>query len=195
VLTLTRPTAAAIEQQIAAAAGLLVAGPPLISLHTGLAPTAHLPFGFVHDRTRSQIGHGQNSFASAKGAFKRWAMFDLGWVHVANPDAVIATRQIVAVEAHTLGLWTMNLSRIMQVVDTPTRFGFVYATTETHVEEGEERFLLEFAPDTEEVCYDLEAVSRPRNALARIGLPFTHSFQHRFARDSHRRMRTEAVAE
>ena len=121
-------------------------------------------------------------------------MFDLGWVRVANPDAVIAPGQIVAVEAHTLGLWTLNLSRIVDVVDEPGCFGFVYATTANHVEDGEELFLVSLSRDTEEVLYSLEAVSRPRACLAQLGLPITRSFQRRFARESHQRMK-KAVQE
>jgi uncharacterized protein (UPF0548 family) len=194
VFTLTRPTAAAIKQQIAAAAGLPSAAPPLLSLQGGLSQSRRLPFCFAHDCKRSKIGQGHAAFAAAKRAFERWAAFDLGWVRVANPEARIAPGQLVAVEVHTLGLWTLNISRIIQVIDTPASFGFLYATTEMHVEEGEERFLLEFAPKTGDVCYELEAVSRPRDALARLGFPATRAFQHRFARDSHRRMREEALA-
>jgi uncharacterized protein (UPF0548 family) len=118
-------------------------------------------------------------------------MFDLGWVRVANAPALIAIEQIVAVEVHTIGLWTLNLSRITAAVDTPGRFGFVYATTAMHVEQGEERFLLEYDSATSSVWYDLEAVSRPRHPLTRLGFPVTRAFQHRFARDSHERMREE----
>ncbi len=120
-------------------------------------------------------------------------MFDLGWVRVANLNALVAPGQIVAVEAHTLGLWSLNLSRITETISTANRFGFVYATTEMHVEQGEERFLLEFDAETGDVWYELEAVSRPRHALARLGLPVSRAFQHRFARGSHRRMREEVL--
>lgn len=118
-------------------------------------------------------------------------MFDLGWVRVANPDARIATGQLVAVEAHPLRLWTLNISRIVDVIRSENAFGFVYATTDLHVEEGEERFLLEFDGAQGEVWYDLEAVSRPRGALARLGFPFVRHFQHRFALQSHSRMLEE----
>jgi len=121
-------------------------------------------------------------------------MFDLGWVRVANPETRIAPGQVVAVEAHTLGLWTLNLSRITQAIDTPAAFGFVYSTTQSHVEQGDERFLLELDSATGDVWYELEAVSRPRDAFARIGFPLTRSFQHRFARDSHGRMLEEVIA-
>ena len=116
-------------------------------------------------------------------------MFNLGWARVANPTARIVPGQIVAVEACTLGLWSLNSNRVLEVVDAPNGFGFLYATTEAHVEQGEERFLLELDPDSGEVRYTLEAVSRPRNVLARFGYPVTRGFQHRFARDSHTHIR------
>jgi uncharacterized protein (UPF0548 family) len=121
-------------------------------------------------------------------------MFSLGWARVANPEAQITPGQIVAVEVLSLGLWTLNLSRIRGIVDTPIAFGFIYTTTSLHTEEGEERFLLEFDPGTGEVFYDLEAVSRPHNLLARLAFPITRSFQHRFARDSHKCMRQAVSA-
>ena len=121
-------------------------------------------------------------------------MFNLGWVRVANPEAIIAVGQLVAVEVHALGIWSLNLSRVTQAVDSPTRFGFIYATTEMHVEQGEERFLLEFDLASGDLFYQLEAVSRPRNSLAWLGFPVTRSFQHRFARDSHRRMLEEGCS-
>jgi uncharacterized protein (UPF0548 family) len=64
-----------------------------------------------------------------------------------------------------------------------------------HVETGQEKFLIEFDPATGNVWYELEAVSRPRHPLVRLGFPIARALQHRFARDSHRRMREEAVAE
>jgi len=188
MFTLTKPSAKAIAQQIAAAEKLPAAAPPLLTLNAGLAPEQHLPFAFAHDLSRTTIGQGPASFAAVRQAFRRWAMFDLGWVRVANTDAPIVPGQLVAVAAHTLGLWTLNLSRILEVVDTPLRFGFLYSTTALHVEEGEERFLLEFDETTGDVAYLLESVSRPRSPLARLGLPFTRHYQHRFARDSHRRI-------
>lgn len=194
MFTLTRPSATAVKKQIAAAATLPFVAPPLSSLNGGRAPDSRLPFGFARDFSRSRIGSGEAAFAAAKLAFERWAMFNLGWVRVANPEAIIAVGQLVAVEVHALGIWSLNLSRVTQAVDSPTRFGFIYATTEMHVEQGEERFLLEFDLASGDLFYQLEAVSRPRNSLAWLGFPVTRSFQHRFARDSHRRMLEEGCS-
>ena len=116
-------------------------------------------------------------------------MFDLGWVRVVNTTAPIECRQIIAVEVRALGFWSVNLSQILETVDSETQFGFLYSTTLHHAEQGEEIFLLRFDPATGEVNYELEAVSRPRHLLAKAGYPITRGFQHKFARDSHRRMR------
>ena len=117
----------------------------------------------------------------------QWATFDLGWVRVANPSAQIEPGASIAVEAHTLSLWTLNISRITEVVNQRDAFGFIYGTTMLHVEEGEERFLIR-RDGRGAVLYELEAVSRPRATLARLGYPMTRFFQRRFATDSHERM-------
>lgn len=191
VFTVARLTPDAIEKQVAAASYLPVGEHGFLSL-THIVDIGRLAHGFAHDHSRTCLGQGHSAFAAARVAFEKWIMFDLGWVRVANPRASIEPGQIVAVEVRSIGLWSLNLSRIVDVVDTGVSFGFIYSTTPLHVERGEERFLLEFDPVSGEVWYELEAVSRPRNPLARLGFPVARAFQHKFARDSHFRMR-EAV--
>jgi uncharacterized protein (UPF0548 family) len=186
----TRPAIAEIEGRIAAAH----AGPPFKSsylLMEGGWKVEKIPFGFAHDKTRSRLGSGERTFASAKRAFEKWVQFDLGWVRVANPSATMTVGEIIAVETESLGLWALNLSRIVESIDSENLFGFIYSTTALHIEEGEERFLLRFDDATGDTWYELEAVSRPRSKLARIGYPITRAFQHKFARDSHLRMANE----
>ena len=191
---LTRPTATEIEKQTAAAEKLASHGPLCLPLE-GNSNDHRLPAGFAHDMSRSLLGQGQAVFHAAKLAFERWAPFDIGWVRVANSQATVEIGQMIAVEIHTFGLWTLNLSRIIDKVDTATRFGFIYSTTPMHVETGQEKFLIEFDPATSDVCYELEAVSHPRHPLVRLGFPIARALQRRFVGDSHRRMREEAVAE
>jgi len=188
VFRLARPTQGLIDHQLTAARSLAVVCPPLLSLETGLTRT-RLPIGFSHDRSASVIGHGPSAFEAARRAFRQWAQFDLGWVRVANPLTPITRGRLVAMEAHTAGLWSLNFSRVLETVDTATRFGFLYSTTPMHVEEGEERFVLELDPASGQVWYLVEAVSRPRHALARLGWPFARAMQHRFVRDSNVHMR------
>ena len=123
-------------------------------------------------------------FLAAREAIQRWEQFNLGWVRIANSNPKIARGELVAVEARTLYLWSINFSRIVDVIDSPTRFGFMYATTALHVEEGQERFLIEFDSESGAVFYLIEAISRPRHAIARIMYPISRAMQHRFQRDS-----------
>jgi uncharacterized protein (UPF0548 family) len=188
VFRLAKPAQELIDRQIAAARELPSHCPSLLALHSGRLP-GRLPFGFSHDRSASVIGHGPSAFDAARRAFQQWAQFDLGWVRVANPLVPIARGRMVALEARTAGLWSLNISRILETADTATRFGFLYSTTPMHVEQGEERFVIEVDPATGEVWYLIEAVSRPRHPLARLGWPFARAMQHRFVRDSHIHMR------
>ncbi|MEO8789030.1 MAG: DUF1990 family protein [Candidatus Tumulicola sp.] len=83
-----------------------------------------MPPGFVHDRSCVQIGRGAPALAVAREAFLRWRQFDIEWVAVVDPAAAIADGQVVGVEAHTAGLWSLNVCRILETVDTANRFGF-----------------------------------------------------------------------
>jgi uncharacterized protein (UPF0548 family) len=190
VFQFTRPTQAEIEREIGIASGFGPLKAEFIALRDGLK--ARLPSGFAHDRSRVQLGAGRKAFEYAVRESEQWKQFDLGWVRVADSNTAIRVGNFVAVEARSLGLWSLNLSQIVEVVREPFLLGFTYKTTTHHVEEGEERFLLTLDPDSGAVWYELEAASRPHNSLARLGLPVTRMFQHRFARDSQRRMRETA---
>jgi uncharacterized protein (UPF0548 family) len=188
VFSLTKPTEAVIGRKLAAAQDLPAATPALLTLLNGpiaLPP----PRGFVHDVSNSELGQGSEVFERACQALAQWVPFDLGWVRIANPTAPVRSGNIVAIEAHTLGLWSLSFCRITETVSTPYLFGFIYATTRMHVEEGRERFLLMLDPATGAVTYSIEALSRPRHPLAKLAYPFTRLMQLRFAGDSHLRLR------
>jgi uncharacterized protein (UPF0548 family) len=175
------------QKLLAGASEVPVSSPQLLTLADGLLGSP--PRGFVHDLSRSNLGQGQHAFEAARDAFMLWQPFDLGWVRVVNPSARITPGQLVGVEAHTAWLWSINLSRVEETVDTPSRFGFMYATTDLHVEQGQERFVIDFDPAAESVSYLIEAVSRPRHPFARLAYPFSRAMQHRFAKHSHARMK------
>lgn len=183
-----RPAPSIVHERLQTARNL--PGSYGIALNTQCGPDElHVPKGFDRDHTRGEIGHGRGDFEAARNALHAWLHFDLGWVRVANPEARIEPEEIVAVETHTLGLWSLNFSRILYVIDEPNRFGYGYGTTALHVERGEERFLLEYYPASGAVYYDLLAVSQPAHWMAQLAYPYTRSCQHKFARDSQRRMR------
>jgi len=194
VFQIGKPDAGAIGRAITAAGEDASSGRRWLSLQDGVAGQK-LPLGFSHDVLRTRIGAGEHTFTSARRAFAEWGEFNLGWVRVANPEVPIAAGEIVVVEVHALGLWSLHLSRIVETIDTATQFGFLYTTTAFNAEEGEERFVLEFDPVEGGVWYQLEAVSRPRHVLARLAFPATRALQHRFARDSHARMNRAVLEE
>jgi uncharacterized protein (UPF0548 family) len=153
------------------------------------------PPGFNVDHNRLKIGHGPEAFERAVLALRSWRQFDLGWVEVVSPDTPIETNEVVAVRAHTFGLWSLNACRIVYVInetEPSRRFGFAYGTLPDHVECGEERFMIE--QDDGSVYYDIFAFSRPRHPLARLGFPIVRRLQKRFAMDSLAAMR-RAVGE
>jgi uncharacterized protein (UPF0548 family) len=141
------------------------------------------------DHTRTLLGTGEEAYASAVAALRRWVMFRIGWVELYSPEAPIEVGATVAVLAR-IGIWWLNAARIVYVFDeqgSVRRFGFAYGTLPDHVERGEERFSVECLSDGS-VWYDLLAFSTPSHPLARAGYPLARRLQKRFARDSARAM-------
>jgi uncharacterized protein (UPF0548 family) len=192
MFSLHKPTDTLIRETLVLGRNLPISYGLALNTEDG-AGTSIVPSGFVLDHTRSEIGRGREAFEAAKEALRQWRHFDLGWVRVANPEARIEVEEVVAVEAHALGLWSVNVSRILYVIDEADRFGFGYGTTAMHVERGEERFLLEYYPVSGVVFYDLLAISEPAHWMARLAYLFTRSRQRKFARESHLRMRQAVV--
>lgn len=154
------------------------------------------PVGFVRDHNRTQLGTGADCFRAGQQALRAWTQLKLGWVAAWPATTSLEVGQTVAVVAHSLGLWSVNPTRIVYVIDAagPTaRFGFAYGTLPGHVAEGEERFLIEWNAADDSVWYDILAYSRPRHLLARVGYPWLRHVQKRFARESMAAMRN-AVA-
>jgi uncharacterized protein (UPF0548 family) len=153
----------------------------------GATATA-LPEGYVVDRVRTALGRGESTFAAAKTALCHWRQLQLGWIAATPPATPIAPGATVAVVIRAAGLWWLNASRIVYVVDeadeTASCFGFAYGTLPGHAESGEEQFLVEHDRATDEVWYSILAFSRPRHPLARLGRPLVRRIQQRFGRES-----------
>ena len=100
----------------------------------------------------------------------------------------MATGATVGVLAQVFGFYILNACRIVYTIDETTadytRFGFAYGTLPGHIEEGEERFLVEWRHADDSVWYDILAFSQPRHWLVRLGYPVARRFQKRFGRDS-----------
>ena len=139
--------------------------------------------GYNFDHHRVRLGDGPAIFANGIEAIRRWEMFNMNWLKLCWPDVPIAAGSMVAVLAHHLGFWSLNLCRIARVIDEEQRYGFVYGTLADHAERGQEQFVVKWEKD-DSVWYEIEAVSKPNQLLARIGYPIARILQKRFARDS-----------
>jgi len=186
VFLLTKPSREQTQNVIAAQRNL-----PLSYPEVG-ASNGTIPAGYKVDHNRVRLGAGPATFDRAVAAIRRWDMFDLGWMQLCWPEAPIASGATVAILATGFGLWTLNVCRIVYVVeeDGPVqRYGFGYGTLPQHVGRGEERFTVEWRREDDSVWYDILAFSQPDHLLMQLGYPAMRMLQRRFARDSKRAMR------
>jgi uncharacterized protein (UPF0548 family) len=183
---LTKPSLTRVREVIAAHRGMPFSYPEIGATRT------NPPAGYTVDHNRVQLGFGEDSFARAIAAIRSWKQFDLGWVEAAPEDTPIKVDEAVAVVARHMGFWSLNVSRIVYVVEEQEpieKFGFAYGTLKSHVERGEERFTVEWNRADNSVWYDILAFSRPNPMLIQLGKPYARVLQRRFARDSLRVMR------
>jgi uncharacterized protein (UPF0548 family) len=151
------------------------------------------PAGYNFDHNRQELGAGEHDFEAACDALRAWQMFPAPWTRITPAHAPLRAGQVVAMQAHALGLWWLNACRIVHLIDDagagPTgegsvrRFGFAYGTLPAHVEQGEEQFAVELLADGS-VWYDLRAFSRPRFWPVRLAKPLARRLQARFVRES-----------
>jgi uncharacterized protein (UPF0548 family) len=150
------------------------------------------PEGYNIDHNRIMLGEGRETFAKAVQAVKDWKMFEMDWVEITPKELPIVEGSSVAIIVRHFGVWSLNAARIVYVIDERgawDRFGFAYGTLGGHVEQGEERFSVEYHSEDNSVWYDLFAFSRPRHILAKLGYPISRQLQKRFARDSLKAMK------
>jgi uncharacterized protein (UPF0548 family) len=145
------------------------------------------PAGYTVDHNRIKLGEGETTYRRAVSALQSWKHFDLGWVKIVSMGLEIEVGKTVAVQARTLGFWSLNACRIVYVLDQnpkfKARFGFAYGTLPAHAECGEERFTVERHKD-DSVWYDIYAFSRPQHPLVSLAYPYARRLQRRFAKDS-----------
>ena len=133
-----------------------------------------------------RLGDGEATFHRAKETIRTWRHFP-AWVRIIYPYPSIEANRPVAVVVRVLGLYSLNFTRIVYIIDEDRRFGFAYGTTAHHEEIGEERFLVEWREDG--VWYTIFAFSSPQTFLAKLGYPVARRMQRRFGRDSLAAMR------
>ncbi len=150
------------------------------------------PAGFDQDVRREVIGHGETAWRSAREGIRHWRQFPAGWTTIFPAAPAASPGQTVAMLANALGAWWWSGCRIVEIVDTSTRFAVTYGTLIEHAECGEERFQVERAADGS-VWYDIRSFSRPGFWATRLGYPLVRRLQRRFVRDSLAAMRREVA--
>jgi len=145
-----------------------------------------VPTGYNVDHNRVQLGRGEKMWHRAVEGIRSWQMFNIPWVRLHWTTAPILVGSDVGVLIRHFGFYSLNVCRIVYVIDEEDpmkRFGFAYGTLAEHGESGEERFTVELN-QKDEVWYDILAFSRPRQMLAKVGYPLSRFLQKRFAEAS-----------
>ena len=146
---------------------------------------------FKYDTNRILLGKGEAVFKAASQAIRQWTMFPGGWARIYSDITPIEVWQVVVMCARVMGLWWLNCSRIVYTVNEAHRFGFAYGTLHHHAESGEELFQVKMY-ENGQVYYEIQAFSRPRHWMARLGFPLARYYQRQFVKDSLKNMKKVA---
>jgi uncharacterized protein (UPF0548 family) len=133
-----------------------------------------LPPGYEHTIRTVPIGHGSAVFDRAARSLMSWDMHRRSGLTVATSGPAVAGGTVLF--GVGLGMLLVVPSRVVYVVDEPTRRGFAYGTLPGHPEEGEEAFLLTAADDGS-VVFDIRAFSRPGSTFVRWAGPLAKGAQ------------------
>ncbi|MEL6182504.1 MAG: DUF1990 domain-containing protein [Myxococcota bacterium] len=193
--TLVRPSPATIQALLERSAHQ-----PFTYSEVGLSAQGYTPPGYTVNARSAVIGRGPRDFQVAREAMQRWSMFRIGWADICWSDAPIAVDTVVAVLANRFGLWSINPCRVVYTIDdtldephgSRQRFGFGYGTLPGHLLVGEERFLIDWNHNTDEITYSIHAFARASNPLVTAIRPAIVCFQRQFARASMKAM-THAI--
>lgn len=122
------------------------------------------------------IGHGPESFARASAGLRTWAAHRAIGAKVFPADSPIEEGRTVLV---ALGVGPLRLiapTRIVVVINEPTRFGFAYGTLPGHPESGEESFMIEHCDDGSVVAR-IRVDAKPATLLTRVAGPVGRGLQ------------------
>jgi uncharacterized protein (UPF0548 family) len=152
------------------------------------ASRGEAPAGYGVNHHRGRLGTGPQAFARAVEAMNHWKMYETGWTRLCWPDAPVSEGTVVGVVGRHFGFRSLNACRIVYVYgdEEPSRrrYGFAVGTLPGHVEQGEERFTVEWQEADDAVYYELSSFSRPAHPLVRAARPLASRIQKQFALDS-----------
>jgi len=186
-MLLQKPTDDEVRRFLAAQSKL-----PFPYPEVGASRNSSIPPGYPINQHRAKLGEGEEIFDHAVAALRSWQMYSTGWTKLYWPDTPIREGEVVAILANHFGFWSLNACRIIYSLEEEgalSRYGFAFGTLPGHMEEGEERFTVEWDRESGAVWYELFAFARPKARLAKIAYPLVRLIQKRFAVDSFRGMK------
>ncbi len=189
-LTLKKPDHEYLERFVRAQRTLPVTYPVQSGDLTPTPGFGHTGFrhaGFRHTEVLEPLGSGRAVFERAVAGLEAWAVYP-AWMTLYPHHAPIREGEGVALVTGFAPVWTVSAVRIVAVERAARRFSFTLGTSPQHALTGAERFSVVWADD-DSVWYRLEAVSRPRHPLTKLGAPVLRLVQARFAVDSVRSLR------
>ena len=154
----------------------------------GLTAMGQAPKGYYDDRNDCLLGEGEACWQAACTALQAWQHFPQPWTEIYNPAIPFEEGAEVLVLFHLFGTTVLNGARIVYTINEENRFGYAYGTLPTHLEKGEELFMIERMLDGK-VYYRLRSFSLPGHWWMYLGLPIVRYYQKKFVRDSFAQMR------
>ncbi len=189
LLRLSRPSKSTIDTELARHSAAK------LSYQLEGATRGPLPTGWRHDDRSIEVGRGPAAWERARTALEAWSQFDLPWVkfHGTPP---LQVGQTVAFASRQLGVWTLNMCRIVYVFDEDepdsARYGFAYGTLDNHAVAGEELFELTWDKTTDRVSFRIAKFSRPAHPLVWLAGPLATRIQERFTENALARLAAAA---
>ena len=193
---LRRPSPESVERLLAARAEADFSYPdPGLTRSGGRALPPSLRNRYDIDSLRVRLGAGPEHFDDARRALLAWVPLELAWLQTFGTDEPVAPGSVVASLTRVAGLWALNPCRVVYVLDEPGLAAWAYGTLPGHAEIGEERFGVVHDPESDEVHYEVLAVSRPGSWGVQLGYPVARRLQQRFRLDSALAMQRAVGAE
>jgi uncharacterized protein (UPF0548 family) len=142
------------------------------------APTGGSLDGEVPDgltlRQWTSVLDGDRAFERGCEAIRSWSVHRGAGLDVLADGPLVTGSNVAMIAPLPVGFVEITC-RVVAVVDEPDRFGFAYGTLPVHPEVGEESFVISRADDV--VRFDVQAVSRPIDPLARAFPPVANRLQ------------------
>ena len=134
------------------------------------------PTGFKRKSWQRHVEHGD--FAAAADAIRHWRGHDAAGVKRYPACPKIIGGETLALAIPVGPIWISATCRIVEVVDSPDRYGFTYSTLPHHPEDGEESFVVTRQEDGT-VDVTVTAVWRPATLANHLCPPLTRFLQNR----------------